>query len=278
MLQYSRIARSENSFLDKFEPSAYFRFMALYVIATPIGDDEDISLRARRILGEAELIIGEEAKVTRRLLKRLDLPIKPIELLNEHSTLEDIKELVQVCKRHDKVALISDCGTPGFCDPGAELVQLCRQHNVPVRSIPGPSSLMTFLSISGRRLPTFYFRGFLPAQNEIRKIEIDRLKTITDPIILMDTPYRLKKLLTELNESMPQSHLVLGMNLSKENEVVLEGTAGAVLKNLVEDKAEFILLLQPSKRTPHPTQAKTQKPQPKSSARKKRRIRTSRRK
>lgn len=217
--------------------------MSLYVIATPIGNPEDISLRAQRLLNESDIVIGEEAKPTRRLLKSIGVPPqKDIHLLNEHSSQNDLQDLLSLCRKKT-VALISDCGTPGFCDPGAHLVALCRKNKVPVSSVPGPSSLMALLSVCGHRLDRFYFQGFLPSKTEDRKIRLKSLQNQSEPLVIMDTPYRLKKTLEECNDHFPKRTLVLGMKMSQEEETVLQGTACSLLKSLPFEKAEFILLI-----------------------------------
>ncbi len=218
--------------------------MSLYVVATPIGNPEDLSLRARRLLQEADLIIVEEAKEARRLLKSLDLPLKPMKELNEHSRKEDLSELIEDCK-NSNVALISDCGTPAFCDPGADLVKACRQNGVTVHSAPGPSSLMTFLSLLGERLDQFYFRGFLPAKTELRVEALREIKQKRQNTILMDTPYRMIKLLNELKDQLGDPQIILGIELSMENEAIYSGKVSKVLKELKSEKAEFVLLLKP---------------------------------
>ena len=217
--------------------------MPLYVIATPIGNYEDITLRGKRLLEECEYIIGEETKPTRRLLKSIGIsPQKNIELLNEHSTDEEIQSLVDICI-HNNVALVSDCGTPGFCDPGARLVQLCRNQHISVFSIPGPSSLMALLSVSGYRLDRFLFEGFLPANSDIRKEKLKELKSEKRPLILMDTPYRLKKTMDDCEVYFPHRDIVLGLNMSTENEVVLAGKMKDIKKQIAFEKAEFVLIV-----------------------------------
>lgn len=221
--------------------------MPLTIVATPIGHPEDITIRAKSILEKAEIVIGEEAKPTRRLLKSIDVPPqKPIELLNEHSDQERIQELAKLCQQQE-VALVSDCGTPGFCDPGADLVKACRQKQVPVTSAPGPSSLMTFLSLCGERLDRFWFEGFLPANTEMRLQRLTQLQKMKSTLILMDTPYRLKKTLENCVKQFPNRKLVLGTNLSKENEQFLSGSASQVLSQLNEEKAEFVMAVLESK-------------------------------
>jgi 16S rRNA (cytidine1402-2'-O)-methyltransferase len=216
----------------------------LYVIATPIGVNSDISARAVEVLKNCEAVIGEEHKNASKFLKFSGVPQKEIYILNEHSRPDDLKELCELAQSQN-VALVSDCGTPGFCDPGADLVRLCRQKNIRVQSIPGPSSLMSFLSVCGHRLDQFYFRGFLPAENQERAKEIQKIKSSSVPVIVLDTPYRLKKILEDFKSAMPQTKLVLGMELSTEQEKLLEGRAEDLLKNMAVEKAEFILLILP---------------------------------
>ncbi len=226
---------------------AWRRFLGLHVVATPIGNQSDLSPRAIEIIRESEFIIGEELKPTTHLLKSHQLTPKKIKKLNEHSDPEDLKELVELCRDHE-VALVSDCGTPGFCDPGADLVKLCRQQNIKVSSVPGPSSIATFLSLSGHRMDEFLFKGFLPAKEPSRSQSIKDLKKQNIPCLLMDTPYRLKRLLEELAKFLPENNIVLGLNLSMDNELVLEGRADNILKQLPFEKAEFFLALMPLKK------------------------------
>lgn len=217
----------------------------LSIVATPIGNPKDITLRALQILEEADIVVGEERKEASTLLKKLNITNKPLYFLNEHSTAADLKELLDFCEQK-KVALISDCGTPSFYDPGFQLVKLCRQKNIPVISAPGASSLMTLLSLVSEKVTQFYFVGFLPADNEIRSKELKKLSSQNQAMVLMDTPYRLVKLLTELEPLIKQRKLLLGLNLTQEEEWILEGTTKDILFQLQKKdikKAEFILLI-----------------------------------
>ena len=215
--------------------------MPLTVIATPIGNPEDITLRAKSVLEKADIVVGEEAKPTRRLLKSVGVPPqKTIELLNEHSDTARISELAEICRSQD-VALVSDCGTPGFCDPGAHLVKACRESNISITSCPGPSSLMTFLSICGERLDQFWFEGFLPANTDQRLKRLKTLKTLDNTLILMDTPYRLKKTLENCATHFADQKLVLGISLTQPGEAVYTGKAAQILREMQVEKAEFIL-------------------------------------
>jgi 16S rRNA (cytidine1402-2'-O)-methyltransferase len=214
----------------------------LYVVATPIGDTSEITLRALEVLKSADVILCESTKEASKLLKAHGLKAQSYEVLDEHSRPDDIKTLLNLC-REKTVALVSDCGTPGFCDPGADLIGLCRKNKIPVKSVLGPSSLMGLLSLAGRKVPQFYFRGFLSAETEARRRDWQELKKNKGAIILMDTPYRLGKMLSEAKENFPNREVLLCLNLSQENETVLEGKIEEVFKAWNQEKAEFMLLL-----------------------------------
>ena len=216
--------------------------MALVVVSTPIGNPEDISKHALSAIEAAELVIGEERKVTTKFLKQYGLTGRPVELLNEHSDQQDLDFLLAECKAK-QVALISDCGTPGFCDPGADLVDACYRHGVAVAAAPGASSLMTFLSLTGRRLDQFLFRGFLPANNEKRSRAWNDLKKDRWPIILMDTPYRLAKTVEEACKVFPNAEFILGYRLTFEDQKIIRGKASQVQQAIQGLKGEFLLLI-----------------------------------
>nr|BFD68241.1 16S rRNA (cytidine(1402)-2'-O)-methyltransferase [Bdellovibrio sp. HAGR004] len=216
----------------------------LYVVATPIGDVSEISLRALEVLKNCDVVICESTKEASKLLRAHGISGKTYEVLDEHSTPEDKAALVPLCADKN-VVLVSDCGTPGFCDPGADLVRLCRQKNVPVKSVLGASALMGLLSLSGQRIDEFVFRGFLPAENEARARALKELTKEKRAIIVMDTPYRLKKTLNDMKDHFSQRRFLLTMNLSQEEEVVLEGSIDKLIAGLRADKAEFMLLIYP---------------------------------
>lgn len=220
----------------------------LTLIATPIGDFDEISLKALRILREADIVICESTKETSRLLKHHEIKAKQYELLNEHTVDKDLRSLVQLCKEKN-VALVSDCGTPGFHDPGADLVELCRKNGIEVRNVLGPSALMGLLALCGLQLKEFVFRGFLPAENEERSKELKKLAVEKRALILMDTPYRLQKLLSEMKLHLHDREFVLALNLSTPEEKILVGTMDQIQSSSVPDKAEFMLLVKPHART-----------------------------
>ncbi len=223
--------------------------MSLAIVATPIGHPGDITLRAIETLKNAEIVIGEERKEVSKLLKSLGIEKKEYFLLNEHSRDDDVKELLELC-RTKTVALVSDCGTPGFCDPGARLVAACRKEKIPVTTAPGASSLMSILSLSGENLRQFVFRGFLPAEREERERAVRELAREDRPVVLMDTPYRLVRLLSELAEKFPERRALLGIDLTQATEEILEDRLSELRVKVGERKAEFILILFSQKAKP----------------------------
>lgn len=218
--------------------------MSLELVSVPIGNPDDITLRAIKSLRSAELLIGEETKPLFQLLRTLEIPRpEKAEFLNEHSKDVDYEFFVEQC-RNRKVVLVTDCGTPGFCDPGAELVRRCRAQNIAVTAAPGASSLMVLLSLSGSDLREFYFRGFLPANNEKRVEALQALRKIKAPIVLMDTPYRFQAFMKDLKLHMGDYQCVLGMDLTSPQEKIVTGTLKKMDLNQLPEKSEFILLIE----------------------------------
>lgn len=216
----------------------------LHIVATPIGDVTEISLKALEVLKNADVIICESTKEASKLLRSHGITGKTYEVLDEHSTAHDKEALVPICAQKS-VALVSDCGTPGFCDPGADLVRLCRQKGIPVKSVLGASALMGLLSLSGQRIDEFVFRGFLPAETEARARALRDLTKEKRAIIIMDTPYRLKKTLNDMKEHFSNRRFLLTLNLSQDDEQILEGKIDKIISDVQFEKAEFMLLIYP---------------------------------
>ncbi|AGH96175.1 SAM-dependent methyltransferase [Pseudobdellovibrio exovorus] len=214
----------------------------LTLIATPIGRNDEITLRSLELLKAADVVVCESTKETSKLLKSYEIKAKRYEILDEHSTPEDVKELLALC-RDQNVVLVSDCGTPSFCDPGFQLVAACRKEGLKVESSLGASSLMGLLSLSSERIYQFHFRGFIPAETVAREREWQSLKKTKEPIVLMDTPYRLKKMLDECCQHLDDRKILLALNLSQPEECILEGRPTAVRSQLKADKAEFMILV-----------------------------------
>jgi 16S rRNA (cytidine1402-2'-O)-methyltransferase len=222
--------------------------LGLFLIATPIGNPNDISIRGLAFLKSASVIILEERKEGAAFLRSHGITSaeKTYEQLNEHSTPDDLQRLLELCKTQD-VALITDCGTPGFADPGADLVRLCRKNKVLAQSMPGASSLMTLLSLTGQRLEEFVFRGFLSAETTLRQEQWRALQSEKRAIVIMDTPYRFQKTCTELQQYFPTRKILLAGNMTQETEFIIE-TEGRSLSKELEGKphkAEFMVLIYP---------------------------------
>ncbi len=214
----------------------------LTLIATPIGRLDEITIRSLELLKNCDVVICESTKETSKLLKHLDIKAKKYEVLDEHSTAEDLNALVELCLSLD-VCLVSDCGTPAFCDPGNNLIKLCRKKNILVKSSLGASALMGLLSLSSERLKKFHFIGFIPAESVAREKEWQLLKKIKEPFILMDTPYRLKKMLDECKNFLADRQMLLVLNLSQDDELVLEGSPKSIAAQVPMEKAEFMILI-----------------------------------
>ena len=216
----------------------------LYMVATPIGNPEDITLRAIRVLGEVDVIICEERRQGSTLLKKLGITPKELIPLNEHNEAEQASILVRRLLQGESMALISDAGSPVFADPGAELIRQAVEMGIPVTAVPGASSLMTLLSLLDTRIERFYYAGFLPRSPQERRQEIQRLLRLNVPLVILDTPYRLSSLLEDIEKAAGKNRrLTLAMNLTQPDEQVLRGTVGEIRRQVQGRKAEFILLL-----------------------------------
>jgi 16S rRNA (cytidine1402-2'-O)-methyltransferase len=222
--------------------------MSLILVSTPIGHLGDVTVRALEELRAADVIIGEDRRVASTLLKRLGvtspsaLP-QAIELLNEHSTDADLTRLLELC-RDRRAALITDCGTPGFADPGARLASLCRKEGIPVTAAPGASSLMAALTLSGLHLESFVFVGFLPQEQSQRRNLLRQLKSETRALVVMDTPYRLGRLLDELAQVWPSRQAVLVADATQPTESVERCKLAELAARWRDKKAEFILIVE----------------------------------
>jgi 16S rRNA (cytidine1402-2'-O)-methyltransferase len=216
---------------------------ALYVVAVPIGNPKDITLRALETLQAVEAVICEERRAGSTLLKRLGLAKDLLEL-NEHNEDSAAPEIVAQLRQGRAFALISDCGTPVFSDPGHALVRAASQARVPVIPIPGPASLMAALSVCDFKVERFLYEGFLPRDKDKRRQRLLALRSARVPVVLMDTPYRMTELLEEVAAVFgPARRLILACDLTLPSERIYRGAAGAVLKQIEKKKSEFVLVV-----------------------------------
>ncbi|BDQ03398.1 16S rRNA (cytidine(1402)-2'-O)-methyltransferase [Ignavibacterium sp.] len=217
----------------------------LYIVSTSIGNYEDITLRALRVLKECDFIICEEYKEARRLLSHYQIQ-KELLALNEHNEKEVSSEIISRIKSGQTAALISDCGTPLFSDPGHFLVSLAIQNKFDIIPVPGASSLLSALVGSGLDFEKFYYYGWLSPKKEIRKKQLFDLKRIKETIIILDTPYRLQTLLEDVVKILGEKvYIVLAYELTKEKEKFYRGTALQIFNIAQKEnlKGEFVLML-----------------------------------
>lgn len=216
----------------------------LFIVATPIGNWQDITLRAIETLKNVNLIVCEELRIGSTLLKKLNIPQKELFSLNEHNEKDEVPTLITRLANGEKIALISDCGTPVFADPGYYLIEQAALFGMEIIPIPGVSSLMTAFSILDFKLENYYFAGFLPREKTDRQRALNMLRSMTIPIVIMDTPYRLIKLVEEVGNNFGKNRrITLATNMTMENEKYYRGTVSEVLKQLNQKKAEFILVV-----------------------------------
>lgn len=220
---------------------------SLWIVATPIGNPGDITLRAIEILKSADAVICEERKEGSKLLKKLGIKANELIPLNEHNEQEKserIDEILGLLLQGKQMALISDCGTPVFSDPGALLIRQAVHFNLPVIPVPGPSSLMAALSILDESLDKFIFGGFLPREADKRIQELKDLDKTGLPIVLMDTPYRLNRLLEEVTTALGKGRrITLACDMTQPSEGIFRGPVHEVQNKVTNRNAEFILVV-----------------------------------
>lgn len=217
---------------------------SLYIVATPIGNWGDITLRAVATIKACDALVCEEFKPGSTLLKKLGIEGKEIVQLNEHNEAEVAANLLTRLLQGQSLALVSDCGTPVFSDPGSYLIQLAASSGVDVVPIPGASSLMAALSVLDFHLERFVFGGFLPRDPEARKREMTVYRRLRMPLVLMDTPYRLGALLDDVIKVYGREIIVtVAYDLTLPTETIYRGPAGDVRKQIGPRKGEFILIV-----------------------------------
>jgi 16S rRNA (cytidine1402-2'-O)-methyltransferase len=218
----------------------------LYLVATPIGNLEDITLRAIRVLRECTVIAAEDTRRTGQLLMHLGIR-KPMTSCFQFNEARRGLELVDRLKHGDTVALVSDAGSPGISDPGERIVRQARDAGLRVESIPGPCALVAALTASGLPSQEFHFLGFLPHKAGARARQLRSLRDTAGTWVLYESPYRLEKLLTELKQEYPERTIVVARELTKKFEQYLRGTAAALLEQLKHRslKGEFVVLIGP---------------------------------
>ena len=216
----------------------------LYVIATPIGNLGDITLRAIEALKSADVVAAEDTRRSGMLLKHFGIK-KPFISYHEHNEATRTIELVERLGRGENVALITDAGTPGLSDPGLRLIRECIKREVPFTIIPGPSSILTALLGSGFSTDKFCFRGFLPVKSGQRERELRAAAERDETAIFFESPYRLTKTLATCIDIMPDRQLCIARELTKKFEEFRRGAASELLEHYQSypPKGEIVLVI-----------------------------------
>lgn len=222
----------------------------LFVVATPIGNLEDITARALRVLGEVALIAAEDTRRTHHLLSRYAIAT-PTTSLHEHNEGRKLAALIERLQRGEHIALVSDAGTPTISDPGQRLVRAAIDAGIRVEPIPGASAVVAALAASGMAGLSFRFLGFPPIRSRDRKQWFAELTSTNGPVVFFEAPHRIKRTLREVREVIGDGQVSIGRELTKIHEEFLRGTISAVLERLIEPVGEFTIVLECGQITKH---------------------------
>jgi 16S rRNA (cytidine1402-2'-O)-methyltransferase len=219
----------------------------LYLVATPIGNLEDITLRALRTLKECDLVAAEDTRRTGQLLKHFGIS-KPLVSYFQFNEARRSEEILERLRHGEKIALVTDAGSPGISDPGERVVKAAIAAGFRVESVPGPSALVAALTASGLPAGEFYFIGFLPHKSGQRLSKLQQLAAVPGTLVFYESPYRVQKLLAELAQVFPERPTVLARELTKKFEEFLRGMPAALLHELNNRsvKGEFVVLVGPA--------------------------------
>ncbi len=214
---------------------------SLYIVSTPIGNLEDITLRAIRMLSEVHLIAAEDTRVTRRLLSRYDIHT-PLTSYNDHNKLSKIPQLLKSLEIGD-LALVSDAGTPVINDPGYELIRSAIQHSIPVIPVPGVSSITTAIVLSEWEIGRFIYLGFLGRKRKERKELLIEYEPAQCTLICLESPHRLRDTLEDILHALGDRRLTVCREMTKLYEESFRGTVSTALSHFQNPKGEFTLLI-----------------------------------
>ncbi len=216
----------------------------LYIVGTPIGNLEDVTLRALRVLKEVDFVLCEDTRVTRKLLDRFNVKT-PTLSYHQHSKQERMEHIFHLLKEDKNLALVSDAGTPGISDPGNELIEflLKKDAELKIVPVPGSSALTALASVAGVPMDKFLFLGYPPHKKKRRKF-FEEIAESKYPVIFYESPYRILKSLKELHNVSPQLSVVVGRELTKKFETIYRGDIANILSQLESrpPKGEFVVL------------------------------------
>ena len=218
---------------------------ALYLVATPIGNLEDVTRRALRVLAEADVVACEDTRRTRALLEHFGIRARTLSY-HEHNERERAEELARMIEEGSAVALVSDAGTPGINDPGYRVVRACAGRGLRVVPVPGPSALVAALTASGLPTDEFYFGGFLPARAHARRERLSAVKGLRATLVFYEAPHRLAQSLADAREVLGEREAAVARELTKLHEEVVRGRLSELLRRFSADGAargEMVLVI-----------------------------------
>lgn len=219
----------------------------LSIVATPIGNLEDLGLRALNVLQSCDMIACEDTRVTSKLLQRYQVDKKPLVSLHQHSHDSKIIELLESVKSGTKIAYVSDAGTPNVNDPGGRLIELAYEHGISFEVIPGPSALTAAIASCGFPMEHFFYAGFLPLKKHRASI-VREIGEREEPTVFFESTHRIEKTLGELESSLGTERLIyVGRELTKKFETHYRGTVHEVIEKLKSGsaKGEFVIIVGP---------------------------------
>lgn len=214
----------------------------LYIVATPIGNLEDITLRAIRILKEVDIIASEDTRQTLKLLNHIGIQ-KHLISYHRHSNEDKKNEIINEIKSGKNVAIVSDAGTPIISDPGEDITKLAIQEGIQLVPIPGACALITAIISSGLDATEFSFLGFLPLNKKNRGEKLEYIRKATNTVILYEAPHKLCSTLNDLKKVTLNRKIVLARELTKIHEEFISGTALELIENVKEPKGEFVIVI-----------------------------------
>jgi 16S rRNA (cytidine1402-2'-O)-methyltransferase len=216
----------------------------LFVVATPIGNLEDITFRALRVLREVDVIAAEDTRRTAKLLTHYGIST-PAVSFHQHNTRSRLPHLIRRLERNERIALVTDAGTPGVSDPGVELVDACLQRGIPVDPVPGPSASLAAATASGFPMDPLTIFGFVPTKAKDRKAWLSQIKGIRHTFTFFEAPHRIRQTLSELGLQLGKRQIVVAREISKVHQQFLRADAASMLGRITESRGEFTIVVGP---------------------------------
>ena len=218
----------------------------LYLVATPIGNLEDITLRAINVLKNVDLIAAEDTRHTLKLLNHLEIS-KPMISCHRHNENEKLNKIIEKVKEGKNIAIVSDAGTPGISDPGEEVVKEAIKENIQIIPIPGACAAINALIASGIDTKEFYFLGFLPLNKKLRKEKLNEIKNNNKTIILYEAPHKILNTINDLENILENRQVVFAREITKIHEEFIRGTIRDIKEKIENPKGEFVIIIEGNK-------------------------------